>query len=309
MKLTIAYITCREDPLIEHFYTSLAPQTPNNLKPRLVVVDHFKNERMLAAPHAALASKLSGFIYTNPKPSVWQGAYRRTAVDFFSASNARNTALCFSGDSDYIIYVDDCCFLGNQWLNNFLYFPKFSCVLMGSYAKVNVLTDGFRTIGEDYRLRLLRDEPYVKASPRFLLGCTVAIPVQHLLDVNGWPEFDCDGMGYEDCITGVVISNRTGCDFFFAREMKIYESEPAHHAGPKMLRIDPGQSPNDKSHLMWKTCKDKTKFDQYFGGGITLLSDLKSRIERHDPWPIPDGPTREYFTNIPLEEFHNYKAS
>lgn len=311
MKLTIAYITCREDPLIENFYISLEEQIPLLLgymeKPTLVVVDHFMNERLLPSPRVRLANRLERFIYTAPKPSVWQGPSRLTSVDFFSASNARNTALCYAGNSEYIVYVDDCSMLGKDWVKSLVSTPLDGRVLMGSYEKRTSLLADSSVVGTDYRLNL-KPEHHQNVSPRFLAGCTMAIPVKSLLEINGWPEFYCDGMGYEDCITGVVLHNATKCLFTFNPRFKIYEDETAHHVGKKLLRIDPGISPIDKSHTMTSTCSKYVSFPQEFGAGVTSIENLKRRIEARIAWPVPYFPTLEWFTGIPLKDFHLYES-
>jgi len=309
MKFTVAYITCREEPNIGWFYDSLDAQLPADLKPDLVVVDHFMKQRFLPAPHPELRRKLNRFVYTPPKPSVWQGPHRLTAVDFFSASNARNTALCYGYDSDYIVYVDDCSVLYGKWLESFMEASKSGEVILGSYEKcaINHINDIKWIVGgRDYRLDRTLFGKEVVCSPRYLLGCTVAIPVSALVAINGWPEFHCDGMGYEDCITGVVLSN-IGLACIFVRDMKIFEDEPSHHVGQKMLRIDPGVSPVDKSHTMWERLKNVNYIPQDFGEEQSMLG-LKARVDHGIRWPIPKYPTHEWFTGIPLEQFHLYES-
>jgi hypothetical protein len=99
--------------------------------------------------------------------------------------------------------------------------------------------------------------------------------------------------------------------FRFDPEMVTWESEDDHHNQPSMLRIDPGISPNDKSHKVREIASRRESFDQIFGWGsdeqVYRIRKLRARMLGGGTWPIPTLPDTEWFTGMPLAEFHNYK--
>lgn len=314
-RLTIAYVTCRREPKIELFFKTLCDQLPNEFRPRLVIVDFHRDDRKLAPVPKALEERLHSWVWVPPKPSVWQGRHRLTAVDFFSASNARNTALCYAGPGGWIAYVDDLSALRPCWVASAMAAMVPNQVTCGTYEKVanlKINENGnvtYNTIdgGEDFRIRGLRvGVKACKMAGRLLLGCTLVAPINRLFDINGWPEQLCDGMGYEDCITGTVLENH-GCSIVFDTELAIVEDEAAHHTeGNTLLRIDPGKSPQDKSHFMWAHANRFVRFRQTFAAYATLES-MAMGIQEGKPFPVPTHPKEEWYTKIPLKTFHEYK--
>lgn len=294
--LTIAYVTSRLEPHLDWFLLSLSRQLTNILQAphRIVIVDFH---------HANRADQFSNdFIHVPPKPCVWQGPHRLTQRDFFAAANARNTALCYAPNG-WIAFVDDLSVLMPGWLMAVREAMANHYIACGAFRKVNklVVENGLvkswepHIDGEDHRWKSGDDKKAVACPTEWMFGCSLAAPVEAFLEINGYPEL-CDGMGYEDSITGILIGKH-GYQFKYDRRMLTYESEELHHTGYAMLRLDPGTSPNDKSHAMLNVLRpQKTSLNDFDIRGMRLnvLSGAK--------FPIPKRPTVEWFTKTPLKD-------
>lgn len=241
-----------------------------------------------------------------PKPTTWQGRHRLTNRDFFAAANARNTALCLAPDG-WIAYVDDLSVLMPGWLNRVRAAMADNVMTFGAYMKVRDLRvsdagkiekyNGFDA-GIDNRLSVAK-KPVAKCGGQWCYGCSVVMPVEALLSIDGWPEALCDGMGFEDCLTGIVLEN-AGWTMRYDTTMMTLESEEGHHVGPNMCRQDQGVSPNDKSHKALEIARASKTFDNHFGpGGIR---ELRRRTLAGEPFPIRTQPDKEWFTKKPLSE-------
>ena len=133
----------------------------------------------------------------------------------------------------------------------------------------------------------------------WLYGCSLAVPVEALLSINGFDE-TCDGMGFEDCLAGIMLAKK-GYSFVYNRKMLTFESEELHHQFPVMKRTDYGVSPNDKSHaLLNLTLQGDGWAPNHFAEGG--LSALRSTILAGGSFPIPQNPKREFFTGTPLSD-------
>lgn len=299
--LTIAYMTCRRNPRFEWFVDSLLRQN-RKVQFTLIVVDRLREERDLAE-----YARSRGFNATSvaPKPSVWQGPHRLTKADYFAASNARNTAIALAADG-YICFADDLSVLSSTWVNEAVVHMGANRAICGTYQKAHnmVVKDGdiksmeHYTHGQDGRIAKWRGGERGPCDPRWFFGCSCGAPVEAFLAINGYPEI-CDGMGYEDSQTGIVLKN-AGYDVWFSHRMATTESEEGHHEDVPMLREDPGQSPNDKSHALVNICRTISRFDNYFGDDG--LRGLRQRVRAGEPFPIMGHPTTEWFTGTPLKD-------
>lgn len=300
MNLTIAYCTMRQQPMFHWFKDSLMLQIDG------VIPDDI--QLVVVSPYAASMSA-TPFKAVIPKPSVWQGPYRLTKQDFFSASNSRNTAICVAKDG-YIAFVDDLSALAPLWLQSVREAMAGGYIACGAFQKVKGLEVENGVVrsyldypqGRDSRWDSGRQDGPAPCDPSWMFGCSLAAPVQAFIDVNGYPEDWCDGLGYEDSVTGQMIAKH-GYRFMYDRRMMTFESEEHHHNQPNMLRVDPGISPKDKSHVMIEKAKHATRFENYFGEGIKDLSDLRRQCQNGEPFQIRREPTHEWFTGKPLEEF------
>lgn len=297
MNISIAYVTARKQPHFDWFLDSLRRQSSEPID--LIVISLFQIE---------------GISRTPPKPSVWQGAHRLASVDFFDQSNAKNTALCLA-KHPFIAFVDDLSVLAPTWLEAVRECAVGGYIACGAFRKVNKLQVKAGEIvsfeaypaGNDPRWNQSQFDHTKRCPPQWSFGCSLAGPVEAFLKVNGYPEALTAGLGYEDCVTGEAIA-RHGYEFRYDRRMLTYESEEDHHNQPVLLRLDPGVSPNDKSHRMLEMARGSKWFDNYFGDGFPDLRSLRAHIQNGGAFPIRKHPEHEWFTGLPLAEFHKYKA-
>lgn len=311
--LTIAYLTCRKDCKIEWFYASLARQLPKNLSVHIIVVDSWadapgRREDLWEKYHQPEFCD-GGAYWTHraPKPSVWSGPHRLTKVDYFSAANSRNTALCLA-QTDWIAYVDDLSVLVPGWLDAVMQAMRENYIVLGAYRKVRNLDvrdgqiasyDAFPA-GEDNRLKHATGTQ-TSCGGNWLFGCSFAAPVEALLSVGGSPEMcDSTGLGSEDYCLGIALAN-AGYAFRYDQRMMTLESEEHHHNPNEIQfkRMDKGVSPNDKSHAMLHTAQRSRYYDNYYPGGMRAL---RERVLAGDPFPVINDPTTDWYDGQPLSE-------
>ena len=253
--LSVAYITNRREPHIEWFFDSLANECVNVFMGiKCIVVDFYAEEPARKDRFRTLAPAGMELTHVGPKPTVWQGKHRLTSADYFAASNARNTALCLAPDG-WIAYVDDVSVLLPGWLSSVQEAMEGNYVALGTYKKVLALlvkkgkVEAFRELpaGLDSRWNWGSDEHAVPAGGGSMFGCSVAGPVEAFLTVNGWDE-DCDSMGSEDYICGLMLE-KAGYSLRYDRRMMTLESEEDHHKEAPFKRIIKHE-PSDASYAM-----------------------------------------------------------
>jgi hypothetical protein len=302
--LTLAYLTSRKEPHFEWFAFSLSRELKANPDVklsglRIVIVDYYAHERSFEFDDLPIGF-FGSFLHVAPKPTPWQGQFRQTQHDYFAASNARNTAICFSPDG-YVCFVDDLSVLMPGWLAAVVEAQSKGYIACGAYRKVFDLKVGENITyqdnphGHDSRWRSGHDRAAIPCSGNWAFGCSLAAPVEAFLEINGYPEA-CDGMGYEDCVTGVAIERR-GFQFRYDRRMLTLESEEGHHVGTPMLRRDPGVSPNDKSHAMLARYMGVRSFDNPFD-----IRQVRQAVLAGEEFPLPAPNQAEWFTGTKLSE-------
>lgn len=298
MGTTIAYITARRNSRFEEwFLPSLLHQLGED-RPRIIKIDRYADE-----PGTAEIGGLEVLIHP-PKPSVWSGPHRLTSEDWFSAASYRNTALCLCRSS-HIAYVDDLTVLGPQWWQAAKEAAQLDdTITCGLYQKVRKLVAGNNVAisyeqpasGIDNRMQIAREESG-PCKGEWLYGCSLVAPVELLLGVDGWPSALCCGMGFEDCLMGIVLEN-AGAKFRFSKKLFTLESEEAHFEEPAMKRSDYGVSPDDKSHRALNIAKQSKTFDNGFGeGGIRAL---RERVLAGEQFPVKGTPENEWYTGAHL---------
>jgi len=323
MNLTISYLTCRKNPMLEWFFSSLANEVrpPDDI--RIVIVDFYNRDWLdkinvafatLGAPHP-----IRWIRSLPPKPTVWQGKYKLTKSDYFAAANARNTAICFAHDG-WISFVDDLSVLMPGWLNAVREAMEKNYIVCGAFRKVNKLVVENGEVksfedhapGHDSRWKHGNDTKAVLCPPNWLFGCSLAAPVDAFLKINGWPEMcDSTGIGLEDCLTGAALS-ATGHKLKYDRRMYTLESEELHHVGTPLLRMDknrgktvevsPGvKHPDEKGHALVKRLSGATRFDNDFGP-FPDLAALRQHVLNGGAFPIVNRPTVDFYDSQPLSE-------
>lgn len=315
MTLTIAYFTNRRDCRFEWFFDSLGIQF-KKLNPQfdiqIVVVDFFYEEKQ----KAAYLFKYGGgktVQWVSPKPTVWQGKHRLTQQDWFAASNARNTAICLAR-GDWIAFVDDLSILGEKWLERVIEaMKKPGTITLGTYQKATemVVEDGVllsygKITGLDNRMEAVKGDGPHPATGQWLYGCSLVAETEAFLRINGFDE-DCDGMGFEDCIAGLMLE-RNGYKFLFDPLMFTMESEELHAQGPVFVRKSKRSKNdplNDKAAQDWTMLNMVTRGQRnyapnYFGdGGIRRL---RERVLAGEPFPVQQIPEHHWFDGQPLKE-------
>ncbi len=130
----------------------------------------------------------------------------------------------------------------------------------------------------------------------WLYGCSLVAPLEAFLQVNGWPEDISGGIGFEDCLTGVVLGN-AGWRFRYDTRLMTWESEEDHHTEPPFKKTDKGVSPKDKSHAALEAAYKLKRFDNNFD-----LRAMRQDVLAGKPFPIPTGPTKDWYDGQPLAE-------
>jgi hypothetical protein len=323
--LTIAYFTSRAEPKLQWFFDSLQRETGGNYDGiRIAIIDRLCGERYILCQvppdsHEEIKSELisrppagpwaitsAEVRHVPPKPTVWQGEHRLTKEDWFAAANARNTAICLAPDG-WIAFVDDLSVLMPGWLGRVhVAMTHPNRITCGAYRKVkelvvdrgNVVSFADHPGGRDNRMAHVQGDGPHPCSGNWMYGCSLVAPVEAFLKVNGYAEAWCDGMGFEDCIAGIMLAKH-GYEFVYDPLMLTLESEELHHQLPVMKRSDYGVSPNDKSHAVLNAATSGNGWHpNYFGE--EGLRGLRQRVLAGEPFPVVQIPAHEWFTSTPL---------
>jgi hypothetical protein len=248
--ISIVYITSRPNPAIKWFFDSLRNEIGNSNNGswdniRVVVVDFWcqempdlqwdKQQVEQRKQQFRQMCSASDYHHVPPKPTVWQGKYKLTPKHYFDAANSRNTGVCLAPDG-HIVFVDDLSVLKPRWLVRVKQHVKAGVVACGAFEKVKKLmveNGGIVSYekfapGMDSRMKTVTTWEPKECPPNWTFGCSIVIPVELLLKINGYPEALCAGMGYEDSITGLVMQKQ-GAKFVFDPVMVTLEDEDMHH--------------------------------------------------------------------------------
>lgn len=327
--LTIAYITCRKEPMIQWFFDSLSKQLNGDVV-QVLVCDFWSQpiphrdwsredagKRIFWLEGLARTLKIKAF---PPKPTPWSGPFKLSKNDYFSASNSRNTCICRTA-GNYLVFCDDLSVLLPGWLDAVRSHAEAGRIVCGAFRKVNKL------VVEDGEVKSFEDHPAGKDSrfdvkeygglekpcpPNWLFGCSFGAPIDRFLEINGLPEMcDSTGVGMEDCQTGIAFANN-GHKLYYDRNMMTYESEELHHGGSQFTRADkkgdgsfvhvrPGvDHPAEKGHHLVRVLSKAKRFHNYFEeGGIAAL---RKRILAGESFPHIVLPEHDWFDNQPIRE-------
>lgn len=304
--LTLACITHRHSPRFDWLWDSFIRQVPDTMDWHVILVDLFKSTRTLD-----LAGDTSRILHVAPKPNVWQGEHRLTAENWWAAANARNTAAVYC-NTDWIAYCDDRAVLTPGWIDAVLAAMAGQYVVVGPYEKREemIVKQGQVFFPGDRKARDSREEyvetywserhcsltnPY-PAPCGWLFGCSVALPLEWLLAVNGWPE-ECDSLSGEDYCFGRLLENNK-YPIKYDLRMRILEDRTPHACGPVMKRTDKGKSPQDKSH--WMLDQFATRFRSKLPKD---LAALRASVRAGQPLPLPDAPLVDDYDGQSIASF------
>lgn len=316
--VSIIYSTSRKDCKIEWFLHAFGRQAPEYLKSvQLIVVDFWSqalpdsdkwnaDDAWIRKHLIKTSSQIEDTIVTPPMPNVWQGRHRLTKENWFAASAVRNTGICLA-KHDSLVFVDDLSCPTATWWNSVMEAVESGGIVAGAYRKVSKLTCSGGQInsyedcpnGHDNRFGSGSDEGPVPCHGNWLYGCNLVGPTEAFLEINGYPQI-CDGLGFEDCIAGILLEKQ-GYAFHYDRRMMTYEDNELHFVGPVMKRSDYGVSPNDKSHALLHIAQRSNGWlPGYYGD--EGIRGLRKRILAGEPFPICQIPDREFYTGKLLSE-------
>lgn len=140
--------------------------------------------------------------------------------------------------------------------------------------------------------------PY-KAPGEWTYGCSITIPLEWALAVNGFSEDYCDGLGGEDYLFGLTLQN-AGYPIRYDPRMKLIEDRTPELCGPTIHRCDKDVSPNDKSHKILEVFKgSKTSKNSYD------LRELRAKVLAGEPWPPPSASKFDWYDGQPIADFDN----
>ena len=293
MTLTIAYITSRHEPKIEWFAQSLKLQVDYNVLKSIIIVDLYKTggeipqDFMVDIQHVA------------PKPTVWQGKYRLTKEDWWGKSNAMNTAICLC-TTDFIAFVDDRSVLAPTWLGAIKRAMSGGYAVCGTYEKRanmkvenGVIVDGGTLLGSG--------RPQGFGRTRDWWGGSYALPLEWCLQVNGWSEDVCDGLGSEDSQFGITLWN-SGLPMYYDSDLKIIEDRtPTEIDGPRRADMNSNLGGKAKSWDIVRNFKNKTSSQNSYD-----IRNMRARIQSGEPFPMPSASDREWYRGMPLSEMDDW---
>ena len=318
--ITVAYITARPEPRLEWFFDSLLRCHRVEEVSQIIIVDHFAQEcdgwtqaDVTRTTNSVMraAGRLAGITqHVPPKPNVWSGKYRLTPRNWWSKPEFINTALCLC-KNDFIAYLDDRCVLMPTWLDAVVEAKEKNYVVCGTYEKRSgmVVSNGRITTageltGSDSRMTGETDMfRRRKCSGEWMFGCTYALPVEWMLQVNGCDE-SWSSVGMEDTHFGRMLENN-GFPIYHDARMKMIEDRTPQEKDPTsrthdMKRDSKEKHPhdkNDKTHTLIRKLWNKKGAENLWNLGV-----VRQNVLAGGSFVIPRHPTHDWFDNQPLKE-------
>jgi hypothetical protein len=301
--LTIAYFTCRKNPMIEMFFRSLRRECKGDFSMLdVIVVDYYaaeigRQEWMEKLLIENGCEKLTNFRHVEPKPNVWNGRFKKTKRDYFNAANSRNTAFALCRTTA-IACIDDLSAMKTGWLDNALHASDGGYCSLGMYKKVLDLAVDMEgnlsfqeqegVVGRDSRWHLGNDDGIVEAQGVWMFGCSFVIPIESVLKVNGIDEI-CATVGMDDGEFGARLG-RTGLKFYLNKNLFTYEDEKAHFAEGNQAFIREAIPYRGNQELMtdWYIYNRNIKGNSVWTEGNDFnLKELREKVLAGEPFPMP----------------------
>jgi hypothetical protein len=298
MRLTIAFITARLDPMLSALIASLAPQMRAGDEVSLLVVDALG--RSLGDLGLIQAVRFRTARSMLPKPNIWQGPHRIAPQNYFANANARNTAFVYC-DDDYIAFLDDRTTLDPTWLD---------AVRQGERERASVLcgpVDKHLSGQDAVTWGPISYDSRTKHAPNGLINCggswcfgaNFALPLEWALAVNGCEE-GCDPVGCEDYIFGSMLSN-AGRRIDFTLKMGVQQDRKGSVHVEEFPRVGKGApGPADKSQAL--TRRYRTLHHTMDTPDLRALRGLVQRNEAL-PRPDPNMDYRDWFDGALVREY------
>jgi hypothetical protein len=257
--ISFIYTTCRKNPKFDWFIDSLYNQVVeekfdcSNIE--IVMVDfELQYDESRKEVMKQIVNNRFKFTHVEPMPSPWQGKYRLTSRDCFSASLARNTGICYVSNS-YLCFVDDLSVLEPGSFKHIIEYANQNIVVAFGYKKVwdldvengKIIHKRETPAGIDSRWN--QGEDYRKIGGSQLFGYS-ASPLSVLLSVNGYDEI-CNSIGGEDYHYGMRIE-KLNIPIFYSKKVVFNESENLADQGNVFLRRDPLLETNHYNSLLEK---------------------------------------------------------
>lgn len=301
MKCSVVYLTGRKETRLDWLLESIREHGKAGDEIEIIAVDALHRTREFTDRRVRLlvdelAGKPDGPAVTirptAPKPTIWQGEHRIMDRDWWAASNGRNTGIVLASH-DYLVFCDDRCKPGPKWLATVRKGESGALpgVIAGTYDKLEGPADARKRV-TDHR-RSSSPGGRTNCGGQWLYGCTLALPLDWALRVNGFEE-GCDSLTGEDYIFGMMLSN-AGYRIDFNTDLYVLLDRDHGDVSMKgtYACTDKGESPNDKSHAAIRRFgkRSRTEF-------TPDLRELRERMAKPNAkWPVPDpaGDYRDWY--------------
>jgi glycosyltransferase involved in cell wall biosynthesis len=236
--ITCILCTARKDPKFNWMADSYCRALSKiNYPVELIVVDkllwetpyeiHARREQL----DRAVLGRFS-YRHVAPKPTAWQGPFKKTRRDYFDLNNARNTGIALARGS-YCVLFDDCYLLDEEFL---LWHAKVAAqnkytpvACAGGFVSYNTanITSGQIVTGSPHPGTDSRGSSPAYCNGGWMWGLNVGFPLEEALKIGGYDELYSGQGGSEDCDFGVRLE-RSGNRIVFLPQCKVFQILETH---------------------------------------------------------------------------------
>lgn len=295
MKLSIGYITSRENHEFQWFLDSFIPQIQETDEIEILMIDgREEHSQRIDCPH---------YSYIPAKPNIFSGKHRLPKENWWSKPSSINTFLCLAKHPN-ILMVDDRCVVMPGFLKSIK--EGEGIITAGSYEKRigmtvenGVIKHGGIISGKDSRAEYTKGQP-MSCGGEWLFGCCLGMPLEFALAVNGSPE-RCNALSFEDVIFGLLLANNN-FPMKFDPRAKMIEDRTPEKLGTPMRRESKERHPNDtsdKAHTSLRWVATAQKSDNDYD-----IRQLRAKIQAGGEFPVPNDPdSKDWFDQQLVREF------